>query len=104
LNEVLALSRNKTLAHVAQRIGQETLPVLVLGDMNSTPYSPWYQDFRQTAGLHEVGFSGWPTWGPWPQGPLILPLDRSLVRGLWATMAIGPVLGSDHRAVMVDIH
>jgi len=98
----LATARNQALLILAERIAQEHHAVIVLGDMNITPYSPLYQAFRRDAGLSEIGFAGWPTWSP-IQGLPFLPLDRVLVRGLAGRLSVGPYLGSDHRAIVLDV-
>jgi endonuclease/exonuclease/phosphatase (EEP) superfamily protein YafD len=103
LGSTLAAARNLALKILAQRIAAEKSPVIVLGDMNITPYSPLYQAFRHDANLNEVGFSASPTWSPLPILPPILPLDRSLVRGVAANLKIGPNLGSDHRAIVLNV-
>ena len=98
----LATARNQALLILAKRIAKESQAVIVLGDMNITPYSPLYQDFRRNAGLSEVGFAGKPTWSP-IQGVPFLPLDRALVRGLAGRLSVAPDLGSDHRAIVLDV-
>lgn len=102
LGQALASARNQALINLANKIAQEKAPVIVLGDMNITPYSPLYQTFRRKAGLAEIGFAAWPTWSPILGVPL-LPLDRALQRGLEASINIAPPLGSDHRAIVVDV-
>ncbi len=103
LSSTLAAARNLALALLAQRIAAEKSPVIVLGDMNITPYSPLYQAFRRDANLSEVGFSASPTLSPLPLLPPILPLDRALVRGVSANLKIGPKLGSDHRTIVLTV-
>ncbi|MBM5571912.1 MULTISPECIES: endonuclease/exonuclease/phosphatase family protein [Deefgea] len=98
----LATARNEALLILAERIAKESQAVIVLGDMNITPYSPLYQAFRRDAGLSEIGFAGWPTWSPMKGLPL-LPLDRALVRGLAGRLSVAPHLGSDHRAIVLDV-
>nr|WP_314899649.1 endonuclease/exonuclease/phosphatase family protein [uncultured Deefgea sp.] len=102
LGEELAAARNRALLILAQRIAAEEVAVIVLGDMNITPYSPLYQAFRHDAGLREVGFAGKATWSPM-KGLPVLPLDRALVRGLVGSLSLAPYLGSDHRAIVLDV-
>ena len=41
----LATARNQALRILAEQIARENHPLIVLGDMNITPYSPLYQHF-----------------------------------------------------------
>ncbi|WP_028455004.1 endonuclease/exonuclease/phosphatase family protein [Chitinilyticum litopenaei] len=102
LGAELAGWRDAMLDGLAGQIAAETAPVLVLGDFNSTPYSPVYLRFRQRARLQETGAAGWPSWGP-PGWPALLPLDRVLARGVRVNARIGPALGSDHRLLRLGV-
>lgn len=102
LSAELAAARDAMLVELARRIATETAPVLVVGDMNITPFSPVYQSFRRRARLQEAGFPFAPTWGP-PGWPAVLPLDRVLVRGVEGRVSVGPALGSDHRVLILQL-
>ena len=80
--------------------------IILLGDLNTSPWSPVYRRFEQSAGLHNCarGFGLLPTW---PTGfrPLMIPLDHCLLSsGLRAvSLEAGPEVGSDHLPVLVEI-
>jgi len=78
-------------------------PVVVVGDMNSTPLWPAYR--RLTSELMDLvaGRAG-PTWGPLPAGPAFLRIDHVLGRGVRAlTVMKRRITGSDHRAIVVEL-
>ncbi len=99
LGTQLALARDESLRQLAERVASEGPDVVVLGDFNSTAYSPRLQDFLATAGLRLTSPRIRPTW--WPG---MLGLDHILVRGERPVRAVGtlPWRGSDHRAVWLD--
>jgi len=79
--------------------------VVLMGDLNATPWSPPFQKLVAAGGLHDsrVGVGVHPTW---PAAvPLAgLPLDHVLVRGLGvASRRVGPDVGSDHLPVHVEL-
>lgn len=105
-------ARNDHLGWVADRVGAEDprLPVLVAGDLNQTPWTPWHREFLRRGGLVDAAGTGWPgpTWRPFgpPAGRLLgVPIDRILVRpGTAVTgFGVGPGLGSDHLPVTADL-
>jgi endonuclease/exonuclease/phosphatase (EEP) superfamily protein YafD len=98
--------RNAHLAAAAQEIGSGTGPVIVLGDLNTSPWSPWFKRFLREARLKNSSqgrglFASWPVqfW------PLRIPLDHCLVSppiGV-AAKTLGPDVGSDHLPIVVDL-
>ncbi len=85
----------------------ETGPLLVLANLNATP---WHADFRRfgDAGLIDaadvLGSGLRPTWPSW--SPLaVLPLDHALVGGGVDVAAVDTVVigGSDHRGLIVEL-
>lgn len=99
LGATLADARNASLRQLATRMASETGPVLVLGDFNSSPFSPQLRQFLDDAGLRRTSANGRPTW--WPG---LLSLDHALVRGKLPAQGAGayPWRGSDHRAIWID--
>jgi endonuclease/exonuclease/phosphatase (EEP) superfamily protein YafD len=81
-------------------------PVLVLADLNATPWQPQFR--RLVSGrLHDaadvLGRGLRPTWPSWTPLPL-LPADHALVAGAGVTgLDLLPVQGSDHRALCVAL-
>ena len=97
IGEWLAKARDDSLQQLAERILSEKTDVLVLGDMNSTPFSPVFRDFMKKAGLR----SALPRWKPtWRPG--YLPIDHILTRGGVPVSAHAEEWrGSDHRPLWV---
>ncbi len=86
-------------------IAKETRPVMLCGDLNSTPWSPVFHDLLKETNLRDTrrGFGILPSWcGRKPY--LWLPIDHFLVSAEFAIrdLRIGPDIGSDHRPVMLD--
>ena len=79
--------------------------VVLMGDLNCTPFSPWF-DRLLTRGLlrdSAVGLSLKPTWS---SGPWWLPLDHILLGGKWEVRerrVYEDRLGSDHFPVMATL-
>lgn len=97
-----ARERNALLAEASQQIQNTEGPNLVLGDLNTSPWSPIYQDFVNRSALKNSrqGFGIQPTWStetPW----LATPLDHILVSPAVAIedFEVGPSIGSDHLPV-----
>jgi len=102
----LARARDTALSAAATLARASPLPVVLLGDLNLTPYSPPFDRLLGDGRLRDVLHGpGWrPTWraGFWP---LALRIDHVLVSpGLCVDDAIiGPDLGSDHRPVLARL-
>jgi endonuclease/exonuclease/phosphatase (EEP) superfamily protein YafD len=105
-NESGAKLRNDQLRAVAKYLQPSEGPRLVMGDLNTTSWSPHFADMLATAGLQDSrrGFGIQPTWTA--LGGLIrLPIDHVLV-GPEITVTsrrVGRDIGSDHRPVIVDL-
>lgn len=93
--------RNTQLHQLAQRIARDDsgLPVVVAGDLNITPYSPYFRDLLRDAGLRDARLPFGPhvTWPVLPV-PIGIPIDHCLVSSqvVVTRVAIGPSTGSDH--------
>jgi endonuclease/exonuclease/phosphatase (EEP) superfamily protein YafD len=98
----LARSRDLALERVASRAGAESLPTVLLGDLNLSPDSPAFTRLLRSSGLRDaMAGSRWqPTWlaGFWP---LALRIDHVLVGdGVCIEEGVvGEPFGSDHRPV-----
>lgn len=94
------LQRAAALARTAES------PVILLGDLNLTPYAPAFGRLERASGLRDaLGERHWrPTWNArlWP---LALPIDHVLVPidACVLDAQIGPEIGSDHRPVTVSL-
>jgi endonuclease/exonuclease/phosphatase (EEP) superfamily protein YafD len=96
--------RNEQLDRVAECI-KDRSPFLLLGDLNMTPWSPYFQRFITQSGLHDSarGFGFQPSW-PTHFSFLGISLDHCLHSEEIGIMnrKIGPRVGSDHFPLIVD--
>jgi endonuclease/exonuclease/phosphatase (EEP) superfamily protein YafD len=101
----MAEVRNRQLDQLAAYTKAIEEPLLVCGDFNLTPYSPYFDRFTAAAGLTDVrlrqglGFS-WPGFFPLAG----IPIDHCLFRGPLAVESIERLdrFGSDHYPVRVS--
>ena len=107
MNEAYWRSRNLWFEQVAALVrssGAER--TIIAGDLNCTPWSPWFERLCRQSGLrnsslgHGLGIS----WMPIPISVCGLPIDHVLVGESIRVhdRQIGPDVGSDHRPVIVD--
>jgi endonuclease/exonuclease/phosphatase (EEP) superfamily protein YafD len=98
--------RNRELDHIGDIARGTDRPVIVAGDFNTTPWSPYFRDLLAAAGLRNAalghGYIGtWPTWFR----PALIPIDHVLLKGPLAATAVrrGPAVGSDHYPIIADL-
>ncbi len=80
-------------------------PVLLVGDLNSTPVWPAYHVFRRELRDAARDVAGIPrrTWAPTPEFPRLLRIDHALYRGLPSPgLRVVPIRGGDHSGVLVE--
>jgi endonuclease/exonuclease/phosphatase (EEP) superfamily protein YafD len=108
-------TRNRHLELLAGKVRMpwetkgEVAAVVVVGDLNLTPWSPWYQQFLADAELEDcVGgdrmASLTPTWYRWPLFPFGLVLDHGFCGGglRCSNRRVLEDIGSDHRPVLLE--
>jgi endonuclease/exonuclease/phosphatase (EEP) superfamily protein YafD len=97
--------RNDQLQALAQFVRQQHDAVLLCGDFNLSPWSPFFFDLLQESGLADSGrgFGIQPTW-PAEHYLLRTPIDHCLVSPHIAVhrRRLGPRMGSDHLPVILD--
>lgn len=107
MNAASFTARNEHFAEVTQEVLNGDPPTtIVAGDFNCTPWSPWFKKYCRDAGLensmkgHGLGIS----WTPFGTKLLGLPIDHILVGADIQVIRrrVGPLVGSDHRPVIVD--
>lgn len=105
MNAAMAQARNGQLAEIANFVRHHRQPVLLLGDLNVSPWSPYFARLLRDSGLRDSGHGrgilpSWPV--GWP--PLWIPIDHALISPQIRLQArqTGPALGSDHYPIMVD--
>ena len=106
-------SRNEHIRQLADRVSQlrsetPSIPVVVMGDFNLTPWSPHYRSFLNSSGLRRAKL-GWgiaPTWyadgSSFPFGLVIDHIFISEELGC-DNYRVGNDVGSDHRSVSVRL-
>ena len=101
-----ARSRNLQLAAIAEHAKSVAGPLVVAGDFNATPWSPYFAELSIAAGLHgrargQRWLATWPTFLPL----LAIPIDHVLTNRELAVVEIarGPDLGSDHWPLTVSL-
>jgi endonuclease/exonuclease/phosphatase (EEP) superfamily protein YafD len=100
-------SRNTQIKALSTKVRESERPVILCGDLNTTPWSPSFKELLATSELCDarVGFGLQPTWPakPWP---FAIPIDHILISPeITATsFSVGPLLGSDHRAVKAELN
>ena len=100
-----ARMRDQQLAIIADALRRLDEPVLLLGDLNVSPWSYHFKRLLRQSGLRDgtLGKGFQPTW-PTSLLPLLIPIDHCLYSlGIHVVYRIvGKDVGSDHYPVVVD--
>lgn len=103
MSATMAQDRNEHLAKLAEFARQATQPLLLVGDLNISPWSPYFARLLNDSGLRDSGRGIAPSW---PVGwlPLQIPIDHALFSAdvHLKHRITGSDLGSDHYPVIVD--
>jgi endonuclease/exonuclease/phosphatase (EEP) superfamily protein YafD len=79
---------------------------MVLGDLNTTSWSPYFRDLVADSGLLDSrrGFGVEPSWPSFGLPLLRIPIDHGLVSPAVSVLdrRIGPAAGSDHLPLVID--
>jgi len=98
-------SRNEQLAALPEVVVNQKHPVLLIGDLNVSPWTPHFSNLIKESGLKNSmqGFGFQPTW-PAQLPFLKIPLDHMLhSEGITIhNRMVGKSVGSDHLPVIVD--
>lgn len=98
--------RNDQLEAIAAHVRGLSGPVVLLGDLNTTPWSPHFRRLLETSGLQDSsrGHGVLPTWPALLPWILRIPLDHCLHSpGISVRRReVGPDLGSDHLPLLVE--
>jgi endonuclease/exonuclease/phosphatase (EEP) superfamily protein YafD len=102
---VNARHRNEELDELGRYAAGRTGPLIVVGDLNCTPWSPYFRDLLRQSGLADSrrGFGVQPSWPAWLPLPGI-PIDHCLVSSEVEVIdrRVGPDIGSDHYPIVID--
>lgn len=98
--------RNLQLGRLAELLSDREGPRILAGDLNITPWSPYYQDLAAAAGLTNAarGVGYLPTW-PAGFNPFKIPIDHCLVSDEVRVVSFrtGATFNSDHLPVLVQL-
>lgn len=112
MSQKMSLARNKNLEGLAEKAAATTTPLLILGDLNITHFSPVFTKMltdgkllnarRTTRGGAAQNTVTWPTFLPSFMG---IPIDHALVNASVAVtdFSVGPETGSDHLPITVSV-
>jgi endonuclease/exonuclease/phosphatase (EEP) superfamily protein YafD len=100
-------NRNLQFKEAASLLRAVDGPRILIGDLNTTMWSPYFEDLEHNTGLRDarLGFGLKPSW-PMPlPGFMRLPIDHCLVSNEVVVEGIrtGRRIGSDHRPLIVDL-
>ncbi|MEM6592898.1 MAG: endonuclease/exonuclease/phosphatase family protein [Cyanobacteria bacterium P01_C01_bin.73] len=109
-------ARNQQLAEVTDYLAPVDGTVMLVGDLNTTMWSPYYSRLASKTGLHDArdGFGILPTWPTpgtyggipgWVLSLFQIPIDHCLVSSdlTVASIHTGADTGSDHKPVVVEV-
>lgn len=98
--------REQYLGEVREYVSLQKGPSLVIGDLNTTSWSPLFTTLVQLTDLRDSrrGFGIQATW-PAAIPPFLIPIDHCLVSRQLQVInrQVGPNVGSDHYPVIVDL-
>lgn len=101
----LSALRDAQLGATAALVASLDVPVLLIGDLNATPWSNGTRLLLDATGLGYRSLD--PAWTPtWAAGsPFAIPIDLALATSplVIAGREIGPSVGSDHRPQLLEI-
>jgi len=98
--------RNLQLEALAARVRASKYPAMVVGDMNLTPFSPYFSRFVSRSGLRDAGLAdGFHVTWPVSILPVWIPIDHALFdpRTNRVRARTGPDVGSDHLPLEVVV-
>lgn len=98
--------RNEQLEILADFAAAQANPMILAGDLNTTPWSSCFRRLVKRSGLNDSfrGFGYQPTW-PSPLAALGIPLDHCLFSPELSVVSRrrGPNVGSDHLPLVIEI-
>lgn len=101
-----AALRRRHLTHLADTISGISDPLIVVGDLNCTPFAPEFDDLLSSGRILDASR----VWGlsltwPAPIWPVLIPIDHVLFRPevVVTDLHLGPYVGSDHYPVVASV-
>ena len=106
ITEGYAAERNAQFADIVTYVKSGTLPTLVVGDFNSAPWSPYFQELLKDSDLADarLGFGLVPTWHA-HNFFFRLPIDYVLTTPDWETLSFGRTAktSADHWGIFAEL-
>ncbi|MFA5855683.1 MAG: endonuclease/exonuclease/phosphatase family protein [Candidatus Gracilibacteria bacterium] len=112
LNAMLAKGRNEQfadLATFAKKLAANNKPLIVIGDFNCTPFSPYFKDLLNSSGLIDtrIGEGILPSWHS-GFSPFKIPIDHALVSAelkqkVTFFKTLPAIEGTDHLPIEITI-
>lgn len=100
-------NRNQQFAESASIMKSAQNPKVMIGDFNSTMWSPYFTDLVENSGLHDVrkGRGIYPSWHSFLPRSMRIPIDHCLIGdGIEVgNIELGDYTGSDHYPLIVDL-
>lgn len=101
-------ARNRQLAESARFVRDLRGPVVLLGDLNTSLWSPYFHRLKTITGLRDAreGFGILPTWPTRHRARLLmLPIDHCFVSRevMVRRIETGPDIGSDHLPLIAEL-
>jgi len=107
ISPAAAATRNAQMAALAAIARGQSAPVILLGDLNATPWSPQFKDLLRDGGLADArrGHGVNPTWPTFWPSILRIPIDHCLTTPNITVQDFrtGGATGSDHLPIIVDL-
>ncbi|MAX25416.1 MAG: hypothetical protein CMJ19_13025 [Phycisphaeraceae bacterium] len=102
-----AIARDTQLVEAANWINTQTIPTMLIGDLNATPWSNGFRQMIYQTGLHNSA-QGFGVGASWPAdgGPIgKIPIDHCLVTDdlVITDRSLGQSHGSDHLPLLVSL-
>jgi endonuclease/exonuclease/phosphatase (EEP) superfamily protein YafD len=105
-SDTLFAARNDQLQQAATLLRGLGARTVLLGDLNTSPWSPFFSTLLQRSGLVSArsGFGLLPTW-PTFFPPAMIPIDHCLFSSEARVNGVktGPNIGSDHLPLVIDL-
>lgn len=99
--------RNRQFAKAASLIKSEPEPKLLIGDLNTSIWSPYFTELIENSGLQDVrkGKGIYPSWHSFLPIFMRIPIDHCLVSETIEVenIELGNFTGSDHYPLIVDL-
>ena len=94
--------RNQQYDHAAEIAVNAKMPSVLLGDLNCTPFSPWFSRLLNRGNLRDSAL-GFGLHSTWTSNGICLPIDHILISEDWRVVerkVYPDWMGSDHRPVI----